>query len=166
MKMTVLYYSKTGNTKRMAETIAEGMASGGGAELKNFSIHELDDAARAFIGESRCVVLGTPIYLASLCAEVKTFLDGPAMKLGLAGKIGGAFATANYLHGGGELGIQSILSHMMVLGMLAYSGGGAFGPPPIHLGPVALGSDLDASAEVFRLYGQRMATKTKELFGA
>ena len=164
MKLSVLYYSKSGNTKRMASVIADGMSSVEGVEARTFSIHELDEKAKVFIGESRCVVLGTPIYLASLCGEVKTFLDGPAMKLGLGGKIGGAFATANFLHGGGELGIQSILSHMMVLGMLAYSGGGAFGQPPIHLGPVALGGDLDASVEIFRLYGQRMATKTVELF--
>ena len=161
--MTVLYYSKSGNTKRMAEVIASGMSSVDSIEARAFSIDEIDEA---FLAESRAVVLGTPIYLASMAGAVKTWLDGPAMKLGLGGKIGGAFATANFLYGGGEIGIQSILSHMMVLGMLAYSGGGAFGPPPIHLGPVALGSELEKSEPTFKLYGERMAKKTKELFGA
>ena len=82
-----------------------------------------------------------------------------------AGKVGGAFATADYLHGGGDLGIQTILNHMMVLGMLTYSGGGSFGKPVIHLGPVALHGHLEESKELFRLYGQRMATKTVSLFG-
>ena len=49
------------------------------------------------------------------------------MAYGLTGKLGGAFATAEYLHGGAELGIQTILDHMLVLGMMAYSGGGAYG---------------------------------------
>lgn len=120
---------------------------------------------KAPLNKKKCVVLGTPIYLADLCSAVKVWLDGPALKAGLAGKVGGAFATADYLHGGGDLGIQTILNHMMVLGMLTYSGGGSFGKPVIHLGPVALHGHLEESKELFRLYGQRMATKTVSLFG-
>ena len=52
---------------------------------------------------------------------MKVWLEGPARKCGLAGKIGGAFATADYLHGGGDLAVQEILKHLMVLGMLAVS---------------------------------------------
>ena len=48
--------------------------------------------------------------------------------------------------------------------MLTYSGGGSFGKPVIHLGPVALHGHLEESKELFRLYGQRMATKTVSLF--
>lgn len=162
MRMTVLYYSKTGNTKTMAEVIASGMMSVEGVEARAISIHEVDEA---WLKESKCVVLGTPIYLASVAGEVKTFLDGSG-KYALAGKIGGAFATANYVHGGGELGIRTVLDHMMTLGMLTYSGGGAFGAPVIHLGPVAIGGHLDEANDTFRLYGQRMANKTVEVFGA
>jgi len=162
MKMSVLYQSRSGNTKQMAEVIVEGMQSIEGIEAKVFSIDSVDEG---FVKESRCVIVGTPTYLASLSGAVKSWLDGPSMKLGLAGKIGGAFATCDYLHGGAEIGIQSILSHMMVLGMLVYSGGGSFGKPPIHLGPVAMKEKLNESTEVFRLYGQRMAIKTKEIFG-
>ena len=134
MKMTVLYHSVTGNTKTMAQVIAEGMMTVAGVEAKAFPIENWD---AAWVKESKCVVLGTPIYLADLCSAVKVWLDGPALKAGLAGKVGGAFATADYLHGGGDLGIQTILNHMMVLGMLTYSGRfwqardppGACGPP-------------------------------------
>lgn len=161
MKMTVLYYSKTGTTKQMAEAIAQGMATVEDVEAKAFPIEEIDEA---WIKESKCVVLGSPIYLADICGAVKCWLEGPCRKYGLAGKIGGAFATADYLHGGGEIGLQTILSHMMVLGMLPYSGGGSYGKPVIHLGPVALREHLEESMEIFRLYGQRMATKATELF--
>ena len=125
MKMTVLYHSVTGNTKTMAQVIAEGMMTVAGVEAKAFPIENWD---AAWVKESKCVVLGTPIYLADLC-------------------------------------IQTILNHMMVLGMLTYSGGGSFGKPVIHLGPVALHGHLEESKELFRLYGQRMATKTVSLFG-
>ena len=117
MKMTVLYHSVTGNTKTMAQVIAEGMMTVAGVEAKAFPIENWD---AAWVKESKCVVLGTPIYLADLCSAVKVWLDGPALKAGLAGKVGGAFATADYLHGGGDLGIQTILNHMMVLGMLTW----------------------------------------------
>lgn len=162
MKMTVLYHSKTGNTKKMAEVIAEGMMRVNGAEAKVFSIDAIDEA---WIKESKCVVLGSPIYVATICAAVKEWFDGPARKYALAGKIGGAFATQNYLHGGADIGIQCILSHMTVYGMLVYSGGGSCGAPVIHLGPVALHERLDESAETFRIYGERMAAKTLEIFG-
>ena len=160
MKMTVLYYSKTGNTKQMAEIIVEGMTAVDGVEAKAFSIEDIDEN---WIKESKCIVLGTPIYLASMCGAVKSWLEGPSMKYGLAGKIGGAFATADYLHGGGELGIQTILDHMLVLGMLTYSGGGTYGNPVIHLGPVALNERPDDIKAVFKLNCPRMATKTAEI---
>lgn len=160
MKMTVLYHSKSGNTKQMAELIAEGMMSVAGVEARTFPIEEPD---AAWVKESDCVVLGTPTYYADLSGASKCFLEGCG-KFSLAGKLGGAFATANYIHGGGEIAIQTILAHMMVLGMLVYSGGGAQGEPVIHLGPVAIGGKLDEFRDSFALYGERMAKKAVELF--
>lgn len=161
MKTSVVYFSKSGNTEKMANIIAEGMQSVEGVTAKAFSIDNIDEE---FLKESKCVVFGTPIYLATLSDAMSAWLNGPSMKYGLAGKIGGAFATADYLHGGAEIGIQAILSRLLVLGMLTYSGGGAYGKPVIHLGPATLKDKLDESTETFRLYGQRMATKAKELF--
>ncbi|MCM0760520.1 NAD(P)H-dependent oxidoreductase [Sporomusa sphaeroides DSM 2875] len=161
MKMTVLYHSQTGNTKQMAEVIAEGMQTVEGVQAKAFPIEEIDEA---WAKESNCVVLGTPIYMASVCGAIKNWLEGPCKKYGLAGKIGGAFATADYIHGGAELGIRLILDHMLVYGMLTYSGGGSYGKPVIHLGPVALKGHLEESKDTFLLYGQRMATKTLEIY--
>ena len=161
MKAAILYHSKSGNTQRMADVIAEGMASVHNTEVKTFSIFDVD---KAFIKDSSCVIIGTPTYLASMSGDVKNWLDGPALGLGLSGKIGGAFATADYVHGGADIAIMHVLNHLMVLGMLTYSGGGACGRPVIHLGPVALKNTLAENEDVFRLYGQRMATKTWELF--
>lgn len=161
MKMTVLYHSKSGNTKTMAEIIVEGMSSVDGVEAKSYSIDDIDEN---WIKESKCVVVGSPIYMADISGELKSWLVGPSMKYNLAGKIGGAFATADYIHGGGDLGIQNILHHMMVLGMLTYSSGAMQGVPVIHLGPVALSKQLNENKETFTIYGQRMAQKTLEIF--
>lgn len=162
MKLSVLYHSKTDNTKEMAQEIVKGMETVEGVEARAFSIDAVDES---WVKESQGIVVGSPTYLASVSGAVKVFLDERAGKLGLAGKLGGAFATAQYVHGGGDLAIRLILDHLMVLGMLAYSGGGAWGKPVIHLGPVAISGHLEEYRETFRLYGQRMAGQAVKLFG-
>ena len=162
MKLSVLCFSKTGNTARMAQAIAEGMASVEGTEVRTFPLDGID---ADFVKESGCVVLGTPAYVASMAAAVKTWLDSESGKYGLAGKLGGAFATADYVHGGGDMAIQGILTHFMVRGMLVYSGGGSKGRPFIHLGPVAISGELEKYEPTFRVYGERMARTALELFG-
>ena len=124
MKMTVLYHSVTGNTKTMAQVIAEGMMTVAGVEAKAFPIENWD---AAWVKESKCVVLGTPIYLADLCSAVKVWLDGPALKAGLAGKVGGAFATADYLQSHDGSGHAHLLRGRLL--WQARDPPGACGPP-------------------------------------
>ena len=167
MKLAVIYDSKTGNTRQAAEWIAEGMALAG-AEAKAFSIREVDEA---FVKEAAGVVVGSPSYAAQPTPDLHAWLLGPAGKLGLAGKLGGAFATEQFTHGGGEAVIQSILIMELVKGMLCYSGGGAFGMPVIHLGPVGVNGNVEKHngmelyRENFTVFGKRFAEKAAELFG-
>lgn len=167
MKLSVIYHSASGNTARMAQVIAEGMKLVPGVEARAFSIDAVDpDFAR----ESRCIVAGCPTYVADTSAAMHQWLEKEMGKLDLPGKLGGAFATAQYIHGGGELVIQALLDHMLTMGMVVYSGGGSKGRPVIHLGPVAIAEAGDVEAlmefdDTFRIYGQRMAEKAVELFG-
>lgn len=163
MKMTVIYHSVTNNTKNMGEYIVKGMNQVEGVEAKAYSIDDVDfDFAR----ESNCIVIGSPIYAAGISGQMHNFLMTESGKLELAGKLCGAYATAQYVHGGAELGIQQILNHMMVKGGLIYSGGAACGRPVIHLGPVGIDNTLEIEqfAENFVIYGERMANKAKEIF--
>lgn len=164
MKMSVIYHSVTGNTKNMGERIVKGMTSVEGVEAKTFSIDDID---YDFVKESQCVVLGSPIYVAHISAQMMCFLQDHAGDLNLAGKLCGAYATAQYVHGGAELGIQEMLNHMLAKGALAYSGGGAYGKPIIHIGPVGIDNTLDIEqfGENFEIYGQRMAMMAERLFG-
>ena len=166
MKLSVIYDSKSGNTQRCAEWIAAGMAAAG-AEAKAFSIAEVD---ADFVRASRGVVIGSPSYAALMTPDMRTWLMG-AGKLGLAGKLGGAFATEQYTHGGAELAMQSILMIELVYGMLCYSGGAACGRPVIHIGPVAVNGNVEPHngmehyEETLKIYGERFAKKAAELFG-
>ncbi len=159
MKASVLYYSKTGTTAEMAEKIVEGIRSEK-IEARSFSIDKID---KDWIKESDCVIIGSPTYYADISAKTKAFLETLG-EYDVSGKLGGAFATAAFSYGGGELALQTILAHEMFWGMLTYSGGGAVGNPPIHLGPVFSGKNSSGTPEIFFLYGQRMAQKAKELF--
>ena len=167
MKLAVLYDSKSGNTKQAAEWIAGGMERVPGTEARCFSIEQVEEA---FVKEASGVVIGCPVYAASMTAGMRSFLQNEAGKLGLAGKLGGAFATEQYTHGGAELTIQGILTIELVYGMLCYSGGASCGRPVIHIGPVAVNGNADPHngmehyEETFKIYGERFAKKAKELF--
>lgn len=160
MKLAVVYDTKTGNTAKMAEYVIEGITSVNGAEAKAFPIIEVDEE---YIKTCDALIVGTPTYNGTLTARMKAWLENTPAKLNVAGKLGGAFATAAFIHGGGDLAIQCVLTHLMVDGMMVYSSGQSKGMPVIHLGPVAIAPDLESFAELFRIYGKRMAEQTLKL---
>ena len=160
MKASVVYISKTGVTAGIAEKIAEGLTMGG-LEAKAFAYHDID---LDWMEESKCVIIGTPTYYTDAAAETTAFLETLG-KYKVAGKLGGAFATAQYAWGGNEMAMMNILVHEMFFGMMVYSGGGVAGNPPIHLGPIAIGSaEYDWNALAVD-YGKRMAVQAKAVFG-
>lgn len=153
MKAAIVYDSRTHTTEKAAGFIAEGLKSIKDIEVKCFNI---DGADFEYIQQSQLVIFGSPTYMASVTAKMKSWLEGNAGKLKLAGKLGGAYATEQYIHGGAENAIQEMLVFMMVMGMMVYSGGSSCGKPVIHLGPVGMSQDIDSFKELFVTYGQRM----------
>ena len=115
MKMAVIYHSVTGNTKNMGEHIVKGMNSVEGVDARSFPIEAVDVE---FVKEANCVVFGSPIYAAHITGQMMNYLLAEAGKLELAGKLAGAYTTAQYVHGGAELGIREMLDHCMVMGAL------------------------------------------------
>ena len=93
-KVLVGYYSRTGNTEKMAEYIAEGIRmTGNNAELKKISEIKSEEDFKGYDG----FVFGCPTYHRDLTAGMKTFLF-LAEKANLIGKMGGAFGS--YTHSG------------------------------------------------------------------
>ena len=121
----------------------------------------IDDVDAEWIKESQCVIIGSPTYYTDSTAKIKEFMEG--MKAyGLAGKLGGAFASAKFVYGGGEMALQTILTHMLFFGMMVYSSGSS-AKPPIHMGPVAI-DGIPETKEIFAEYGRRMAKQAKQIF--
>lgn len=162
ISVSVIYFSESGNTRRMAETIVDGLMRVEGIEAKAFDLKALD---ADFIKASKCVIFGSPTYAAAMAPDLRQWFVKHSRDYDLAGKMGGMFSTANYYHGGSELVLQNLAVQMLAKGMLVYSGGSAYGIPIIHLGPVAFEGRLEDSEDLFLLWGERMATKVMEVFG-
>ncbi len=167
LKLSVIYDTRTGNTAQAAEWIAEGMRRTG-AEVRCFKIDAVDED---FVRASAGTVIGCPVYIAQMTADLHKWLQDRGAKLGLGGKLGGAFATQQYTHGGAELVIQSLLEMELTLGMTVYSAGGSQGKPCIHIGPVAVNNNIEAHNSIgnyranFEIYGERFAKKAAAISG-
>lgn len=93
-KVLVAYDSRTGNTERMAQWIAEGIRMGGcEVELKKITQINNEKELAGYDG----YVFGSPTYHREMIGSMKTFLF-LAHKAGLSGKVGGAFGS--YTHSG------------------------------------------------------------------
>lgn len=164
MKIAILYVSQSGYTEKAAGLIREGILSAGKIDVKLLNIVDESPLDTEFLKESSAVIIGTPTYAANMAWQLKKWFDTDK-SIKLAGKLGSAFATANFIHGGPDIAIANVLQHMLVKGMVVYSSGTGCGAPIIHLGPVAIASEFDRSAELFVVFGKRIAEKALELFG-
>jgi flavodoxin len=98
-KVLIAYDSRTGNTEKMAEYIAEGVRMAGHqAELKKISAIKNEKDLQGYDG----YIFGCPTYHRDMTGGMKTFLF-LVEKAKLAGKVGGAFGS--YTHSGDAPGI-------------------------------------------------------------
>ncbi|WP_045215318.1 flavodoxin family protein [Desulfonatronovibrio magnus] len=116
MQILVLYFSKSGNTKKLAQAIANGVDSveGASAVLRNTEEVTKDD----FLNASG-VIAGSPVYFGLMAAELKkVFDDFISLRKKMEGKVGAAFATSGDPTGGKETTMFSIIQVMMIYGMV------------------------------------------------
>jgi len=162
MKIAIVYHSETGNTEKMAELVCAGCALVEGVEARCMPITAVDET---YVVESRAVILGSPTYEGSCSWQMKRYLDAGAK--GLAGKLGGVFASQNWPGGGGaSFAEMTMIAGMLVRGMIIYSGGITKGQPYLHFGAV---SRRAPEEELYRercvKLGENIARKAVELFG-
>ena len=143
VRLLIPFYSRSGSIESLAKT-AGAAATEAGAEVRLRRAREvvgeedmgkvdgwLDEATRQNQLHAAptkddaewadAILFGTPCYFGSMATELKSFIDqlGPQWKRGaLAGKVGGAFATASWPHGGTEVVTLSLYAPMAHLGMV------------------------------------------------
>jgi NAD(P)H dehydrogenase (quinone) len=149
-RILIVYYSKTGNTARMADYIAEGVKKEKDVEVEVKAVKEtkVDELL-----DTDAIILGSPTYYGSMAAEIKQFIDESVKFHGkLEGKIGGAFSSSGIIGGGNETTILDLLKALLVHGIIIQ--GTSKGD---HYGPVAIGKPDDRSRKVCVDYGKRIA---------
>ena len=163
MKISIVYSSRTGKTERIAQLIEEGVKRVDGIEVKTMNLKKEDEIDKDFINDSDGIIVGTPTYYANIAWELKKWID-ESNGYNLEGKIGAAFATANSIAGGADIALLTIVNHLMVKGMMVYSGGVAFGKPKTHIGYVHINEISENEDENARIFGERIANKVKKHF--
>jgi NAD(P)H dehydrogenase (quinone) len=167
-KVLVVFYSRGGNTAKLADAIAEGARS---VQFTEVDVRRLDDLApqevidavpawkasreqlaRKYetLGSSEdladydAIVFGSPTRYGVMSAEMKNLFDqtGPLWARGaLVNKVGAAFSGASTPHGGQEMTLQGLMTCMMHQGMIIV--------PPGYTDPIYFkaGSPYGATAQ-------------------
>jgi NAD(P)H dehydrogenase (quinone) len=154
-KGIVIYYSRSGNTKEMAQIIAESMNEAG---LKTDCKPVDKVKAKELLGYD-AIAIGSPTYYGGMAGPIKELFDETvAFHGGLDGKVGAAFSSAANIGGGNETTIMGIIEAMLIAGMVVQGD-----PKGDHYGPVSIGKPDERVREQCRRRGQRIAELTKKM---
>jgi len=155
-KGLVVYYSRSGNTKKMAEIIAKSMNDNGLAT----DCKSVEKTSVADLASADAIVMGSPTYYGQMAPQLMQLLTDSVSKHGqLAGKVGGAFASSANIGGGNETTILGILEAMLIHGMIIPGE-----PLGDHYGPVSINApDQRVESQCVKA-GKKIAELTKKLF--
>jgi len=139
-RIAVVFASRTGRTRRMAEALVAGAEAAGASVV----LREVADASHDELRECDALVVGSGVHMGGPEAALRSFLAETAplwMKAELRGKLGAAFVSAgDGARGGAELALVSMLSTLAEHGMLLvpmHSRLEGFADGGMHWGPVA-----------------------------
>lgn len=140
----VAYATRSGNTKEIAELVAEGMRIAGlEAQVKNAS----EIRSEVDLEGYDAILIGSPTYHGEMLQAAKTLLF-LAEKASLEGKVGGAFGAFGWSGEAGER-IFGTLEHVLKMKMVA---------GPLMLKSATLGGGLQMAHD----YGRQVAAKLQE----
>jgi NAD(P)H dehydrogenase (quinone) len=156
MQILILYFSKGGNTKKLAEAIVKGVESVDGVEgvLKH-----TDNVTKEDFVSSDGIIAGSTVYFGVMAAQLKKIFDEfVGVRKKMEGKVGAAFATSADPSGGKETTMMSIIQVMLIYGMVIV------GDPMSatgHFGTACVGAPDSGSLENGMKLGQRVAELAK-----
>ena len=137
LTILVLYYSRHGATRKLAELIAQGIESVAGCEARLRTVPTVSAVTEATepdipkegapyvelrdLEECAGLALGSPTRFGNMAASLKYFLDGTSAQWlsgSLAGKPACVFTSTGSLHGGQESTLLSMMLPLLHHGML------------------------------------------------
>jgi NAD(P)H dehydrogenase (quinone) len=133
----VLYYSRTGAVRQMAQLVARGIDSVPGAHARVRTVPQVSSVTQALepavpdsgppyaelrdLEECAGLALGSPTRFGNMAAPLKHFLDSTAglwLRGSLSGKPAALFTSTGTLHGGQESTLLSMMLPLLHHGML------------------------------------------------
>ncbi len=198
-RLLVVFYSRFGCVESLAVAVGEAAREAGAIVRLRRAREVVDEdvmaAGKGWLDSARrqnalypapskddaewadAICFGTPCYFGAMATELKNFLDqlGAQWKQGkLAGKVGGALATASWPHGGSEVVTLSLYAPMAHLGMVIVptgytdeamlEAGSPYGASAIVGAENAAPNEQDL--DVARHQGRRMVAITDALIAA
>ena len=137
MDILVLYYSRNGGTRRLAECVAQGIDAVAGASARLRTVPPVSPVTEvaappvpqdgapyvelADLQQCAGLALGSPTRFGQMAAPLKHFLDqtsGLWLSGALAGKPAAVFTSTSTLHGGQESTLLSMMLPLFHHGML------------------------------------------------
>lgn len=179
--VAIVYFSGTGNTKLMAESVAEGARSIPNTDVNIFRItgeqitagRWQDDAVIDALTQSDAIVIGSPTYMGGVAAQLKAFIDAAGavwLNQGWKNKLAGGFTHSGSPSGDKQGTLLYLATNAAQHGMVwvgaadlpdpetgvnrvgAFLGAMGYGREEANVDP----GDLKSS----HLYGQRIAKAT------
>jgi NAD(P)H dehydrogenase (quinone) len=133
----VLYYSRTGAVKQMAQLVARGIGSVPGASARIRTVPSVSAVSEALepaipadgppyaeltdLEDCAGLALGSPTRFGNMAAPLKYFLDSTSalwLRGALSGKPAALFTSTGTLHGGQEATLLSMMLPLLHHGML------------------------------------------------
>ena len=158
MQILILYFSKGGNTRKLAEAIAKGVQEVEGVRLV---LKKTDDVTKEDFVASDGVIAGSPVYFGLMAADLKRVFDEfVGVRKKMEGKVGAAFATSGDPSGGKETTMISIIQALLIYGMVVVG-------DPIsatgHYGTSCVGAPDSKSEQNGMKLGRRVAELAKKI---
>lgn len=155
-KAIVIYYTRSGNTKEMADIITKAMNE---ADLPT-ECKSISEVKPADVVDFDAIVIGSPTYYGQMASQIKQLFDDLVTRHGqLDGKVGAAFTSAANIGGGNETTIMGIIEAMLISGMIVHGD-----PKGDHYGPVSIGKPDQRVEKQCSRRGRRIAELTRKLF--
>ena len=158
MQVLVTYYSRTGNTRELAEAVAKGVQ-----EVKEVTcvLKAASEVTKDDFLSSAGIIAGSPVYYGTMAAELKVVFDKfVGLRNRMEDKVGAAFATSGHHSGGKETTLISIIQAMLINGMIVVG-------DPLdasgHYGVACAGAPDERTRQDAAKLGRRVALLAKKL---
>lgn len=158
VKILVIYSSVGGNTRQLAEAVAEGVKE---IPESDCLIKRAGDVVPNDLISADGIIAGSPVYFGSMSAELKDMFDkNVGIRKRLEGKVGAAFTTSGHHTGGKETTLFSIIQAMLINGMIIVGDPLSVGG---HYGVACVGAPDDKTINAAKALGKRVAMITDKL---